>query len=168
VGLPGPGRYQLRVAAHSQSANERGSIYVDVDVPDYDADRLSMSGIVVSALPGPPTSRPGAVTQLTRRPPTAVRSFGSADLVMLFAQLYQGGRAGLAPVELTTTIRDAADRTVSETRDTIAADRFGADRSAAWEQRLPLADLRAGEYLCTIEARLGKTVVKRTMPFVVR
>jgi VWFA-related protein len=168
VNLPKPGRYELRISAHSDAASARGSIYVDVDVPDYGSERLSMSGIVVSALPGPPAARAGPVTRIAPLPPTVSRSFGPGDLVTTFARIYQGGRAKLAPIEVKTWIRDANDRVVFENSESVPGDRFEADRSAALQQRLRLADLRSGEYLLTIEASLGKATIKRDVQFAVR
>ena len=67
-----PGHYQLRIAAHDTSGGSVGSVFYDLDVPDFSKERFSMSGLVLTspfaaviptarpdeelraALPGPP------------------------------------------------------------------------------------------------------------------
>jgi hypothetical protein len=48
-----PGRYQLRIAAHVPALGTSGSVYYDVDVPDFRGEALSLSGLVLSTTPGP-------------------------------------------------------------------------------------------------------------------
>ena len=44
-----PGRYRLRVGATSAARNKSGSVFCDVDVPDFSKQPLSLSGVIVSA-----------------------------------------------------------------------------------------------------------------------
>ena len=46
-----PGRYQLRLSAHLPSQDKSGSIYYDVDVPDFSKGALLMSGAMLSVTP---------------------------------------------------------------------------------------------------------------------
>ncbi len=57
IELPKPGKYEVRLSAHSIVADTRGSVYVDVDVPDFRKEKLSLSGVVLnSALPSAPVA----------------------------------------------------------------------------------------------------------------
>jgi hypothetical protein len=49
-----PGRYQLRIAAHSPRLNLRGSVFADLDVPDFSDAKLSMAPLILSMSPTPP------------------------------------------------------------------------------------------------------------------
>src|ERR1019366_3394548 len=46
-----PGQYSLHFAAHSTLQDKTGSVYSAVDVPDFEKDPMSLSGVVVSASP---------------------------------------------------------------------------------------------------------------------
>ena len=47
VDLP-PGRYQLRVGARESGAGEMGTVFYDLDVPDFDKEPLTMSGLLLT------------------------------------------------------------------------------------------------------------------------
>ena len=49
-----PGRYQLRMSA--KTSGQTGSVYYDIDVPDFGARSLSISGLVLSSDPRPAVS----------------------------------------------------------------------------------------------------------------
>jgi VWFA-related protein len=167
--LPKPGKYELRLSAQSGISNTRGSVYVDVDVPDFRRDRLSLSGVMLNASPGSgPVAPARALNDLTPLTPTTERTFGTGDLVTAFFRLYQGGNDRLAPVTIETQIVDAAGKAVLETSEAVEAARFGDGRAADHRFRLPLSTFTAGEYLLTFEATLGKAVVRRDVRLQIR
>ena len=49
-----PGRYQLRVSAQSKLRDTAGSVFTDLDVPDFSKAPLSLSGVILHAEPGLP------------------------------------------------------------------------------------------------------------------
>jgi hypothetical protein len=163
-----PGRYELRLSAHSFTTDTRGSIYVDVTVPDFSKEKLSLSGVVVSALPGVPTTPARVVADLTPVPPTTARTFSAGDLVTTFFHVYQGGNGRLAAVTLNTRLLDAAGKAVFEKRETLDAARFSDARATDHQFRLPLSGLTSGQHLLTFEAAIGKAVVKRDVVFEIR
>ena len=167
--VPKPGKYELRLSAHSVTADSRGSVYVDVEVPDFGKEKVSLSGVIVSnAL----SSTPAAPTRLLRdvvpNVPTTERAFKKSDTVTAFLRVYQGGNDKLATVPVKVKIQDAAGKTAVESTETFEGTRFSADRSADFQFRLPLSTLTSGDYLVTFEAALGKTVARRDVRFQVR
>jgi VWFA-related protein len=169
VDVPKPGRYQIRVAAHSDATDTRGSIYVEVDVPDFRNDRVSLSGVVVNAIPATgPVAPVRLLNNLTPLTPTTERAFGTADIVTAFLRVYQGAGEKLASVPLKITIQDAAGKSVFNKTDALAPDRFSADHATDYQFRLPLATLKAGEHLLTFETVVGKTTARRDVRFQVR
>jgi VWFA-related protein len=65
-----PGRYQLRIGARLLSDDSTGSIYYDLDVPDFSRNLVSMSAIALAVAPGL-TSTAEAMPWLPMRPTTA-------------------------------------------------------------------------------------------------
>ena len=164
--VPAPGKYELRRAVKSGASDTRGSVYVDVDVPDFGKDKLSMSGVIVNnAVAATPTAPPRLLREVTPLVPTTERTFGSADIVTTLVRIYQGGDDKLVPVALKVSITDAAGKSVFTQNDSVAPERFGTTRSADYQFRVPLAKLQAGQHLLTIEASSGKNTARRDIRF---
>jgi VWFA-related protein len=163
-----PGRYELRLSAHSTTFDKRGSVYVDVDVPDFVKAPLSLSGVMLSATPGVPVAPADLLRGMAPVIPTSERTFSRVERVSAFLRVYQGGNAKLAPVTLAIRIVDPHDATAFERTDTLGVDSFAAARAADVTLPLPLIQLAPGEYLLTIEATLGKVTSRREVRFTVR
>lgn len=169
IEVPKPGKYEVRVSAHSDLSDTRGSVYVDVDVPDFKDAKLSLSGVIVSALAtGAPVAPARALNDLTPVVPTTERAFAASDLVTAFLRVYQGGSGKLGPVTMKVRIVDAADKSVFSQSDTLDVPQFDETRSTGYQFRLPIKSFAAGRYLLTFEATAGKTVVVRDVVFDVR
>ena len=70
-----PGRYQLRVSTESRLRGKAGSVFTDLEVPDF-SKPLSLSGVVVHARLGLKAPSDAGVTALTSLvPPTTQRDF---------------------------------------------------------------------------------------------
>ena len=160
-----PGRYQLRVAAYLASIDSSGSVYFDVDVPDFSALPLSMGGLLVSATPSPVFAPKDGLKSIVPVIPTTRRIFAPTYTVSAFTRLYQGGKAKLAEVSAHVTIRDTEDKVIVDKPMTVSVDKFGAGRSADLQFDVPVADLPNGQYLLTVEAGSGPTAVRRDSRF---
>jgi VWFA-related protein len=163
-----PGRYELRVSTHSSAFDLQGSVYADVDVPDFAKAPLSMSGVVLGATPGLAAAPADALGAIVPVSPTAEREFARIDRVAAFLRVYQGSKNRLAPVKLTTRIVDGHGANALENSETLGVDRFPTARAAESRFTLPLAQLSPGEYLLTFEAALDKTTARRDVRFKVR
>lgn len=160
-----PGRYQLRIAANVGSLATSGSLYYDVDVPDFSTAPVSLSGLVVSASPGPIVASNGALAGVLPVVPTTRRVFTRGDTAAAFVRVYQGGKGPLSVVPLRVLLRNQDDLVIIDRRQDLTADRFTAPRSADVRVELPVGRLPAGAYLLTIEAGAGKTIARRDMRF---
>lgn len=80
-------------------------------------------------------------------------------------RVYQGGREPVAAVTLSSRILDGRNATVFETVESVAADRFSPARSADYSLPLPLARLKPGPYLLTMEVRQGTLASRRDVRF---
>jgi VWFA-related protein len=164
-----PGRYQLRIAAYSGLSDATGSVYADVEVPDFIKDPLSLSGVLLDMNPPPPSAPRDTLAAIAPIVPTAEREFQKLDRASAFVRIYQGGGDPAVSVGLTTRIVDERDATIVNKTETLPPDRFaGATRFADYRFDLPMVTLARGEYLLTFEAVIGKVTKKRDVRFTVK
>jgi VWFA-related protein len=163
-----PGRYNVRYSAHSARLAKTGSVYTDVTVPNFEKEKVSLSGVVISANPAPAAAPKDAFAAIIPVLPTTRRAFERGDRGTAFIRLYQGGKQPVAGVDVTVRLTDANGAEVATKTDAVAPARFGAGRSADYPYELPLATLRPGAYLLTIEARIDATMARRDVRFSVR
>jgi hypothetical protein len=160
-----PGRYQLRVAAHIGSLATSGSLYFDIDVPDVAKTPVALSGLIVSAAPGPIVAPAGAFASLLPVVPTTRRAFVATDTVTAFTRVHQSGRTPIAPVQVRLTIRNAANLQMTERVHDVPAAQFTAARAADLVLEVPVARLVPGHYLLTVETTMGSTTARRHARF---
>jgi VWFA-related protein len=164
-----PGRYSVRVAARSAVLGKSGSVFYDVDVPDFAREPLSLSGLVLSATPAPPAAPRERLASLLPVVPTTRREFSRSDQVIAFLRAYQGGRTSPGPVTLTVRVTDRLGATVLDMPQPIASGHFAANRGANFRFDLPLQQLAPGPWLLTVEATGSKqATARRDVRFVVR
>jgi hypothetical protein len=104
-----PGRYQLRIAAYSAVSDGTGSVYADVEVPDFAKELVSLSGVFVEKIPSLPSAPRTTFAAIVPVVPTAEREFQKLDRASTFLRVYQGRTDSLAPVTFTTRIVDDHD-----------------------------------------------------------
>ncbi len=183
-----PGRYQLRFAAEGllrayQAVSEApavatvsedevldrksGSVYLDVDVPDF-SQPLALSAIMLSSKPGLHTGVEKDVRRLLPIVPTTLRDFMAGDQAAAFVRVYQGGKGALESVNVVARIVDGSGTTVFETAKTVAPDSFANTRSADYLVDLPMESLKAGPHLLTIAATAGRATFRSEIRFTKR
>jgi hypothetical protein len=163
-----PGRYRIRASAQSSTLDKLGSVYADVDVPDFAKEPMSLSGVAVTVVPGQPVAPSDLFTQLMPVLPTTARDFARYERPTAFLRVYQGGTTPLASASLTTRIVDATDKVIVEQQDTLGTDRFSEVRSADVRFNLPVAQLLSGEYLLSFQVTQGKETARRDVRFSVK
>lgn len=163
-----PGRYSVRVGASSGKLATSGSVYADVDVPDFANAPLTLSGVVLSS-PSAPTAAPrDTLSSVVPVVPTAVRTFSAGDDVTAFVRLYEGGKAAMIPASLRARIRDGNDTVVFEAEEPLGIGRFDAARAADYHLRLPLSRAKPGPHLLTLTVTAGGATAERQLRFDVR
>ena len=164
-----PGRYELRLSVHTSLDDKKGSVFTDVEIPDFANEPVSLSGVLLDATAHPSAAPKDALAGLVPIVPTGERAFESRDLVNAFLRVYQGGTTPLVPLSLVIHIVDSHGVTVLDRVDGFGADSFGGATRAADEHiALPLSGLAPGPFVLTIEATLGKTTAQRAVRFEVR
>jgi VWFA-related protein len=155
-----PGRYEIRAAA--ASGDGTGSVFTDLDVPEFNKETLSLSGLVIGIDPPLIGATKNVFTDLLPVIPTPVREFSSSAAVTAFLRLYQGGSKPVSPVHVSAVIVDGDDATRVTQTTSLDATAFSTKRSADYAWKLPIGQLTAGTYLLRIEATLGSSTIKRT------
>jgi len=166
IDLP-PGPYQIRLAAFSAMTGYTGSVYADVDLPDFTRSGIHLSGVMLSAAEGPVIAPPDALATLVPVLPTSRRQFAATDRVEGFVRLAQGGSAAPGDVTLGVRLTDATDTVVIRSTEPVAAARF-TGRTADVRFTVPLAQLAPGEYLLTVEAAQDGRTTRRDVRVQVR
>jgi VWFA-related protein len=165
-----PGRYQLRVAAREAEEGRRGSVFYDLQVPDFGGDDLAMSGVLLTshaaALALTPTLD-DVVKGVFETPPTAARTFASNDVLTAYTEVYDA----LAPVHdlaVATRVSSVDGREVfRSSAERPSAEVQGAGGGLRHEVSVPLAGLPPGAYVLRIEARptVGDLAAARELSF---
>jgi hypothetical protein len=150
------GRYQLRFAARDGNGTKSGSVFSHLEVPDFAAEPVTMSDILLtaSAPSAVLTAGGGAVVApLLPGPTTAVREFSKIETLVAFAEIYD---SEIRPhmIDLKATVR-ADDGTpvfvLDDHRD--SRDVGKARASYGYLAPIPLNVMTPGRYVLTIEAK---------------
>ena len=157
IALP-PGLYQLRGVATDEGGNRSGSVLYDLEVPDFYAPGLSMSGVsltVASERATPTILGEDPLADFLPGPPVTTREFAPQDVLALFAEFYENTPG--APqhvVDLATTVRAADGRIVFEQREErSSADLQGAGGGYGYGPQIPLSNMAPGTYVIRVEGR---------------
>jgi VWFA-related protein len=159
-----PGRYNVRFSAHSLRLDKTGSVYTDVTVPDFEHDKLSLSGVMISSAPAPVAAPKDAFATIVPVVPTSQRQFGRADRATAFVRIYTGGRQPENGVAVIARVTDAHGVDVVTRNDQVSARAFRAG-AADYTYELPLGAVRPGNFLLTVDAKLGAVSATRHIRF---
>ena len=167
-----PGRYQLRVAVGSQQRG--GSVLLDLDVPDFSKKELTMSGLVLRGPEEPegvflPTGDP--LEALARRGPTTSRVFRNSDVVTVYAEVYEATGGRPHNIEVKAVLRSEGGEVIPVASATRSSDDVKkAGDVLRVELQLPLAELKAGRYVFSLDTKstAGGDTLTRTVPFRMR
>ncbi len=181
-----PGRYMLRIGAvgsvtgisaapgapavavlapGAEFEGKTGSLFADVEVPDFQREPISLSGVVLSASPGLVAGPKDRLASLMPVVPSTVRSFRSYSRVTAFARVYQGSGPVADEVAVSARVVDGDGTTEFEWTDTLPAARFGPRRAADVLLEIPVARFKPGPHLLTIRAARGGKTTSRSSRF---
>jgi VWFA-related protein len=173
LNLP-PGRYQLRAAAQESGAGAAGSVHYDVEIPDFDRQPLSLSGVVLTSDSASAIATPYADEELQPvlgRPPSASRAFSSRETAAAMFALYHNARNATGPVDIVTTVAAPDGQVRFRNEIQVPAERMAeAQNGAAYVVKIPLVDLAPGAYVLRVQAtsRLARdAATARDLSFVI-
>ena len=160
-----PGAYQLRIAASAPQLDMKGSVFLDVDVPDFSRGSVTVAPLVLSASPAPPAAPADAFTSLLPVTPTSRRSFSPSDGVSILARIVLAGRKSVGPVALDASVVDTKNQRVFARHDTITVDGRNGVRYHDCTFELPMDTLAIGDYLLTVKATTVNGANEKTLRF---
>ena len=150
-----PGRYQIRVGAREGTGGLVGTVFYDLQVPDFRKDPVMLSGLLLTAASANAsfTAQPDpAAAKLLAGPAMSRRTFSQNDTVSVFAEIYDNiSRQQPRQVDTGVTLISETGQEVFSAKDSIPAGNwtaFGLTRD------IPLKNVAAGRYLLKVEARL--------------
>ena len=159
----------MRVAAHRATDGRHGSVYADVEVPDFAKAPLSMSGVWLEIASSMLVVRSEGLASLIPFVPTSSRTFDRSSRLNAFFRVYQGGSDALTPVALAVRITNDRNTVLANSTGTIGVERFEvAARAAGHRFEMPLNVLEPGRYLLTFELTKGASVARRDVIFEVK
>ena len=158
VALP-PGRYQMRIGVRESGAGELGSVFYDLDIPDFTAAGLAMSGVLLTAGSAQrlPTMQPDTTiaTTLLPGPATSRREFLQSDTLNIFAEVYDN----IPPqqshrIDITTTLLGETGSEVFRSNQALGGGPQSKIKgvSLGYATSVPLKDIQPGRYLLRVEA----------------
>lgn len=165
-----PGRYQIRVGARETVGSRVGTVFYDLQVPDFRKDPLMLSGILITAAsaqaamtamadPGAPALLPG--------PAISRRTFAQNDTVTIFAEIYDNS-SGRQPRQIDTavTLTSESGQDVFSARDTINNPPDARWTTYGLTRDIPLKNIAPGRYLVKVEAKVqgnSEPIVRETL-----
>jgi VWFA-related protein len=163
-----PGSYEIRVAI--ERSGVAGSIHTFVDVPDFRKAPLSMSGVLLHAMPEEPMVPADELKSALSFVPTASRSFTRDGVLSAVVQVSQGTTRtnAVEPAAVRLRVRDVRDAVVRDQTGQLLPAEFMPNRTATAKLPVPLQQLQPGAYLLTIEATVGEHRAERSLRFDIR
>ncbi len=150
-----PGRHQLRIGVRERQTGSTGSVFYDVQVPDFSRQPLMMSGLLLTAASVQQTFTarldPTVATRLPA-PATSRREFQQSDTLALLAEIYDNsGSTEKRTIDTAVRVLDDTGREIFVARDPVPNDTNWSVYSVT--RQIPLKDVPAGRYLLRVEAR---------------
>ncbi len=149
-----PGRYNLRIAVREANTRKAGSVTLDLDVPDFAKQPLTMSDIAVtSAMSGvAPTIRPkDPLEKLLPGPLTTYREFMPSTRSRSSPRSTTTNKQP-HKVEITATVKAEGGQSVFQTRaDHDSSELAGSAGGYGFEARIPLKGFAPGLYVLRVE-----------------
>jgi VWFA-related protein len=170
-----PGRYQIRIGAREKGTGALGSVMLDLDVPDFGKEPLSMSGIALTAPSAsyvPTAKADDLFKNVLPAAPTAIREFPRADTLAIFTEIYDNQTRAPHRVAIKTTVIADDGRIVFTASDERRSEELGAKGGGyGYTAEIPLQAIPPGRYVLRVEAQTllsGGGTAKRELEFRVK
>lgn len=171
-----PGLYHLRVAGRESGGGKVGSVYYDLEVPDFSDESLVLSDLLLTSIEatiGTATARADEqLKQLLPGPPTTDRVFSAEDEITLFVDVYDNETKRPHKVDITTSVLSTEGTVVFQSEEERDSAELGGRRGGyGHSATVPLQSMAPGLYVLRVEARSrlkSDERVVREVPFRVR
>jgi VWFA-related protein len=160
ISLP-PGRYHLRVGAREEVAGMTGTVFHDLEVPDFRKEKLMMGGLLLASNMGQqtPSIQPDPVLEkVLPASATSRRDFSQRDLIALYTEIYDNLGAQMARhIDVAVRIVAEDGKEVLAIRDTL--ENGGVAPKKPWDlygytRDIALKNVAPGRYALRVEAQV--------------
>ncbi len=164
ISLP-PGRYHLRIGAREAVGGLTGSVFYDLEVPDFRKEKLMLGGLLVASAAGQQTPSIQADTVLAKvlpAPATSRREFARRDLLAVYTEIYDNIQSQQArKIDVAVRLLSENGAEVFATRDELT--NGGAPPEKPWDiygysTQIALKDIPPGRYALRVEAQVRGNV----------
>jgi hypothetical protein len=153
-----PGRYQVRLGVRESGAGALGSVFYDLQVPDFSKEPLMISGLLLTAPSAqvvPTAQADPVVAKMLPGPATSRREFAQSDTLSVLAEIYDN-ISSQQPRQIDTSVRlmDESGRDIFAARDSF---QNGSTRNWSvygYARDISLKDVAPGRYLLRVEAQV--------------
>jgi hypothetical protein len=146
-------------------SGQTGSVYYDVDVPDFATEPVSLSGVVFNVRPGISSGPKELLASLAPTTPTTRRVVGAEEQATAFLRVYQGAGHRPEAIALVSRVVDGDGLSVFERSEALSPDRFRDADGAGVLLEIPVAQFKPGSHLLTIVATKGRATASRSLRF---
>jgi VWFA-related protein len=167
ISLP-PGRYHVRIGARDAVAGMTGSVFYDLEVPDFRKEKLMMGGLLLASNMGQqtPSIQPDPVLEkVMPAAATSRRQFSQRDLIALYTEIYDNiGSDQARHVDLAVRLLSESGAEAFAVRDEMT--NGGVAPKKAWDiygysKEIALKNIAPGRYALRVEAQVrGNNDVK--------
>jgi VWFA-related protein len=176
INLPA-GRYQIRIGARETVGGQTGSVFYDIDVPDFRKEKLMLSGLLMTtpSVQQTPSIQPDpVVSKLLPAPATSRREFPQSDVLALYTEVYDNDTSRQARhIDISLRVISENGTEVLVSRDELVN---GTSGEKPWDiygfaKRIPLKGFAPGRYVLRMEAAVrGKdgATATREAPITIR
>lgn len=162
-----PGDYELRVGVSGGDSRHTASVFTYLTVPRFDQLPLSLSSVVLGAMPGTSSVPADFLAMQLPIVPTAQRTFSRSQNAVGFMRIYQGtGRAEpIQPVTVRARVLDTNGQPAIEHAFVLAPEQFAVGRTGECRITLPLSRLAPGDYVLAVDVAMGERTAGRAVRF---
>ena len=179
ITLP-PGRYHLRIGAREEVGGLVGSVFYDLQVPDFRKEKLMMGGLVIASnlAQQTPSIQPDPVlSKVMPAAATSRREFSQGDIIALYTEVYDNINSSMARhVDISVRLVGENGQDAFVVRDVV--ENGGAPPKKKWEtygysREVALKNVAPGRYALRVEAQVrgnmedAKPVARETLITVV-
>jgi VWFA-related protein len=166
-----PGRYQIRVGARETVGSAIGTVFYDLQVPDFRKEPLMLSNMLIAAASAQlamTAMADQAAPKLLPGPAVSRRTFTRNDTLTIFAEIYDNiSRSQPRQIDTAVSLVSETGQEVFNARDSVP----NHGNAAQWTvyelaRDIPLKNIAPGRYLVKVEAKVrGNTnpVVRETL-----
>ena len=175
ISLP-PGRYHLRIGARDSVAGMTGSVFYDLEVPDFRKEKLMLGGLLLASNLGQqtPSIQPDPVlAKVLPAAATSRREFSQRDLIAAYTEIYDNVTSDQARrIDVAVRLVSDSGAEVFAVRDELQ--NGGVAPKKPWDvygygKEIPLTNIAPGRYALRVEAQFrgnidgAKPAVRETL-----